>query len=90
MDVNLKEAYCIICNVIMTCMSNDMQSAVCKSKKKMGVNLEEPYCIICNVMILDLFAKTGVMNLEDGMKKNHCWSVIMPMLRKKHSDRKFN
>jgi hypothetical protein len=31
---------------------------------------------------IDLFAKTGSMNLEDGMKKNHSWSAIMPMLRK--------
>ena len=39
---------------------------------------------------IDLFAKTGIMNLEDGMKKNHCWSAIMPILRKEISERNFH
>ena len=41
---------------------------------------------------IDLFAKTGDMNLEDGhgMKKNHDWSAILPMLRKELSERNFN
>ena len=36
---------------------------------------------------IDIFSKTGVMNLEDGMQKNHCWSAIMPILRQKVSEK---
>ena len=39
---------------------------------------------------IDLFAKTGVMNLENEMKNTHCSSAIMPILRKEISERNFN
>ena len=30
---------------------------------------------------IDIFSKTGTMNLEDGMQKNQCWNAILPILR---------
>ena len=32
-------------------------------------------------LYVDIFSKTGDMNLEDGMQKNQCWNAIMPILR---------
>ena len=37
-------------------------------------------------LYIDIFSKTGTMNLEDGMYKNHCWNAIMPILRKEISE----
>jgi len=38
-------------------------------------------------LYIDIFSKTGTMNLEDGMYKNHCWNAIMPILRKEMSEK---
>ena len=38
-------------------------------------------------LYIDIFSKTGTMNLEDGMYKNHCWNAIMPILRKEISEK---
>ena len=32
-------------------------------------------------LYIDIFSKTGIMNLEDGMQKNQCWNAIVPILR---------
>ena len=37
-------------------------------------------------VLIDIFSHTGVMNIEDGMKKDACWNVLLPSLRKKFSD----
>ena len=36
-------------------------------------------------VLIDIFSHTGVMNIEDGMKKDACWNVLLPSLRKKFS-----
>ena len=36
-------------------------------------------------VLIDIFSHTGVMNIEDGMKKDACWNVLLPLLRKKFS-----
>ena len=28
---------------------------------------------------IDIFAKSGTMNLEVGMLKNQCWNAVLPM-----------
>ena len=35
---------------------------------------------------IDIFSHKGVMNIEDGMKKDACWNVLLPSLRKNFSD----
>ena len=35
--------------------------------------------------LIDIFSHTGVMNIEDGMKKDACWNVLLPSLRKDFS-----
>ena len=37
-------------------------------------------------VVIDIFSHTGVMNIEDGMKKDACWNVLLPSLRKKFLD----
>ena len=32
--------------------------------------------------LIDIFANKGIMNIEDGMKKDACWNVLFPSLRK--------
>ena len=32
--------------------------------------------------LIDIFAHRGIMNIEDGMKKDACWNVLFPSLRK--------
>jgi hypothetical protein len=32
--------------------------------------------------LIDIFAYRGIMNIEDGMKKDACWNVLFPSLRK--------
>ena len=32
--------------------------------------------------LIDIFANKGIMNIEDGMKKDACWNVLFPLLRK--------
>ena len=36
---------------------------------------------------IDIFSKTGTMNLEDGMQKNQCWNAILPILRGEVSEK---
>ena len=31
---------------------------------------------------IDIFSHKGVMNIEDGIKKDACWNVLLPSLRK--------
>ena len=38
-------------------------------------------------LYIDIFFKTGVMNLEDGMQKNQCWNAIVPILREEISEK---
>ena len=33
-----------------------------------------------------IFARGGVMNIEDGMKKSQCWNALFPSLRKEQSE----
>ena len=35
--------------------------------------------------VIDIFSHTGVMNIEDGMKKDACWNVLLASLRKDFS-----
>ena len=35
--------------------------------------------------LIDIFSHEGVMNIEDGMKKDACWNVLLPSLRKRFS-----
>ena len=37
-------------------------------------------------ILIDIFSHKGVMNIEDGMKKDACWNVLLPSLRKNFSD----
>ena len=32
--------------------------------------------------LIDIFAYRGIMNIEDGMKKDACWNVLFPLLCK--------
>ena len=34
-------------------------------------------------LYIDIFSKTGTMNLEDGMQKNQCWNAIYQHLGEK-------
>ena len=36
---------------------------------------------------IDIFSKSGTMNLEDGMLKNQCWNAILPILRGEISEK---
>ena len=36
---------------------------------------------------IDIFAKSGTMNLEDGMFKNQCWNAVLPILREEISEK---
>ena len=38
-------------------------------------------------ILIDIFANPGVMNIEDGMKKDACWTVLFPSLRKRYSEK---
>ena len=38
-------------------------------------------------ILIDIFAHHGVMNIEDGMKKDACWAVLFPSLRKGYSEK---
>ena len=33
-------------------------------------------------LLIDSFAHAGVMNIKDGMRKDACWNVLLPSLRK--------
>jgi hypothetical protein len=37
-------------------------------------------------ILIDIFSHKGVMNIEDGMKKDACWNVLLPLLRKNFLD----
>ena len=39
-------------------------------------------------ILIDIFSHKGtsVMNIEDGMKKDACWNVLLPTLRKNFLD----
>ena len=37
-------------------------------------------------ILIDIFSHTGVMNIEDVMKKDACCNVLLPLLRKKLLD----
>ena len=37
-------------------------------------------------ILIDIFSHKGVMIIEDGMKKDACWNVLLPSLRKNFSD----
>ena len=37
-------------------------------------------------LYIDIFSKTGTMNFEGGVIKNHCWNAILPILRKEISE----
>ena len=34
-------------------------------------------------ILIDIFSHTGIINIEDGMKKDACWNVLLPSLRNK-------
>ena len=37
-------------------------------------------------ILIDVFSHKGVMNIEDGTKKDACWNVLLPSLRKNFVD----
>ena len=37
-------------------------------------------------IFIDIFSHAGVTNIEDGMKKDACWNVLLPSLCKKLSN----
>ena len=41
-------------------------------------------------ILIDVFSHKGVMNIEDGMKKNACWNVLLPLLRNSFLDSRIN
>ena len=38
-------------------------------------------------ILIDIFAQHGVMKIEDGMKKDACWTVLFPSLRKGYPEK---
>ena len=37
-------------------------------------------------ILIDVFSQKGVMNIEDGIRKDAYWNVLLPSLRKNFSD----